>query len=102
MSEKWRESGILAQTSGSRLSESIRNPPRLLPELSLRRQAPVLSEKSSRSGEEVSPKRENVKAPLFHCSSSCLGQRSSPERENLSCLSKCFLPDRDLCMDVLW
>ena len=34
-------------------------------ELSLKRQAPVLSESPSRSGEEVSPKREGVIVPLF-------------------------------------
>jgi len=95
------EYDILAQASGSRLSESIRNSPRLLRKLSLRRRALVLSEKSSRSSEEVSPKRENVKAPLFHCSSSHLGESSSLERENLSCLSECFQPERTLCRDVL-
>ncbi|QCE10790.1 hypothetical protein DEO72_LG10g2022 [Vigna unguiculata] len=95
------KSDILAEASGSRLSESIRNPPKLLLELSLRRRAPVLSEKSSRSVEEVSPKRENAKTPLFHCSSSHLGEKGSPERENLSRLNECFQPKRDLCRDVL-
>jgi len=49
--EQWRKSDILVQASESRLSESIRNPPRYLHELSLKRRAPVLSESSSRSGE---------------------------------------------------
>jgi len=55
-----------------------------------------LSEKSSRSGEEVSPKRENVKTSLFNYSSSHLGEKGSPERENLSRLSEYFQPERDL------
>ncbi|QCE14541.1 hypothetical protein DEO72_LG11g1544 [Vigna unguiculata] len=63
--EQWRKSDNLAQASGARLSESIRKPSLVLRELSLRRHAPVLSERPSRSGEEVSPKRENVTAPLF-------------------------------------
>jgi len=63
MREQWKESGILAQANGSRLSESIKNPPRCLHELSLRRRALVLSEKASRSGEEVSPKREKHESP---------------------------------------
>jgi len=54
----------------SRLSERIRNP------------SQVLRERPSRSGEEVSPERENATTPLFHFSSSHLGERSSPEREN--------------------
>jgi len=48
--EQWRRYDILAQVSGSRLSESIRKSPRCLRELSL-----ILSEKPSRSSEEVSP-----------------------------------------------
>jgi len=40
--EQWRKSDILAQASGSRLSESIRNSPRCLRELSVRRWAQVL------------------------------------------------------------
>ncbi|QCD95758.1 hypothetical protein DEO72_LG6g454 [Vigna unguiculata] len=35
-----------------------------LHELSLRRQAPVLSDSPSRSGEEASPKRENANATV--------------------------------------
>jgi len=34
----------------------------------------------SRSGGEVSPKRESATTPLFHFSSSRLGEGSSPER----------------------
>jgi len=92
---------ILAQASRSRLSESITNPPRLSLELSLRRRALILSEKSSRSGEEVSPKRENAKTSLFHYLSSRLGEKGSLERENLSCLSECFQLERDWCRNVL-
>jgi len=80
--EQWRKSGILAQASDSRLSESIRNPPRCLRELSLRWWASVFSEKPSRSGKEVSPKRENATTPLFHSPSSRLSERSSYERGN--------------------
>ena len=80
--EQWMKSDNLAQASGARLSESIRKPSQVLRELSLRRRAPVLSEKPSRSGEEVSPKRENATTPLFHFSSSRLGERSSLEWEN--------------------
>jgi len=98
MREQWGKPDILAQASGSRLRDSIRNPSKLLRKLSFRRRAPVLSKKSSRLGKEVSAKRENVKAPLFHYLSSRLGERSSLERENLSSLSKCFLLERDLCM----
>jgi len=101
MREQWRESGILVQPSGSPLSESIRNPPRLLLELSLKRRALVLREKSSRSSEEVSPKQENAKILLFHYSNSRLGKKGSPKRENLSHLSECFQPERDLFRDVL-
>jgi len=39
--EQWRKFDILTQASGSSLSESIRNPPKCLRELSLRRRAPV-------------------------------------------------------------
>jgi len=63
--EQWRRYDNLAQASGSRLSKSIRKPSQVLRELSLRRRAPVLSEKSSRSGEEVSLKRKNTTTPLF-------------------------------------
>ncbi|QCD96964.1 hypothetical protein DEO72_LG6g1674 [Vigna unguiculata] len=87
---RWRKTGILAQASGSRLSESIRNPPRCLRELPLRQRAPVLSKKSSCSSEEVLPKRESVKVPLFPGWSSRLGEKSSPERENFSRLSEGF------------
>jgi len=55
MREQWRKYGGLAQASESRLSESIKNPPRCLCELSLRQRALVLSEKSFRSSDEVSP-----------------------------------------------
>ena len=43
----------------------LENPYQVLRELSLKRRALVLSERPSRSGEEVSPKRENVTTPLF-------------------------------------
>jgi len=82
--EQRRRYDILAQASGSRLSESIKNPSRCLRKLSLRRWAPILSEKPSHSGEEVSFKRENAKAPLFHFSSSRLSEKSSPERKELA------------------
>jgi len=72
--------GVFAQASKSRPSKSTRSAPWDLRELSLKRQAPVLSESPSRSSEEVSPKGENVKVPLFHCSSSRLGERSSLDR----------------------
>jgi len=88
--EQWRKTGILAQASGSRLSESIRNPPRCLRELPLRQRAPVLSKKSSCSSKEVLPKRESVKVPLFPGWSSRLGEKSSHERENFSRLSEGF------------
>jgi len=76
----WRKSNILAQASGSRLSKSIRSSPRCLREMLLKQRAPILSEKPSRSGEEVLPKWENARAPLFLFSSSRLGERSSLER----------------------
>ena len=63
--EQWSKYDNLAQASGARLSETIRKPSLVLCELSLRRQALVLSEKSSRSSEEVSPKREKATSPLF-------------------------------------
>jgi len=92
MREQWRKYGSLAQASESRPSESIKNPPWCLCEMSLRRQTPVLSENSSCSSEEVSPKRENMKVPLFYCSSSRLGKRSSPQRElGRDVLKCCFL-----------
>ncbi|QCD99913.1 hypothetical protein DEO72_LG7g1200 [Vigna unguiculata] len=78
------ELDILAQASRSHLSESTRNPLWFWFALLLRRRAHVLSEKTSCSGEEVSPKREHAKTSLFHSSSSRLGERSSPEREDLS------------------
>jgi len=65
MREQWREYSIFAQATESHPSESIRNPPRLLLELSLKRRAPVLSKKSSHPGEEVPSKRENAKTSLF-------------------------------------
>jgi len=50
--------------------------------------AQAISESTSRSGEEVSPKRECVTWPLFLFSSPRLGEGRSPERETLS-------PERD-------
>jgi len=79
--EQWRRSDNLAQASGARLSESIRKPSQELRELSLRRRAPVLSERPSHSGKEVSPKWENATTPLFLFLSSRLGERNSPKRE---------------------
>ncbi|QCE11223.1 hypothetical protein DEO72_LG10g2456 [Vigna unguiculata] len=78
----------LAQASESSLSESIRKSTQVLRELSLKRRVPVLSESPSRSGEEVSPKREDALAnfPLF--SSPRLDEGGSPKRETLS-------PERD-------
>jgi len=87
--EQWRRSDNLAQASGSCLSESIRKPTQVPRELSLRRQATILSESPSHSSEEVSPMREYVTVPLIITSSPRLGERSSPERETLS-------PERDL------
>ncbi|QCE11282.1 hypothetical protein DEO72_LG10g2515 [Vigna unguiculata] len=55
----------LAQASGSCLNESIRKPTQVLQELSLRRQAPILSESSSCSSVEVSPKK---RGRASHCS----------------------------------
>jgi len=63
--EQWSEPDNLAQASGTRLSESIRKPSLVLLELLLKRRGPVLSEGTSRSGKEVSPKRENATTPLF-------------------------------------
>jgi len=58
--------------------------PFCLRELLLRRWTPTLSENMSRSGEEVSPKRECVTVPLFLFASPHLGEGSLPERETLS------------------
>jgi len=73
------EPEILAQASKSCLSESTKNLRWFWFTLSLRRRVHVLSEKPSRSGDEVSTKREHAKTSLFHCSSSRLGEGSSPE-----------------------
>jgi len=75
-------SGFLAQASLSRLGEISSTRPICLCELSLKRRAPVLRESTSRSGEEVSPKRECVTAPLFPFSSPRLGEVNLPERDS--------------------
>ena len=59
--------------------ERIRKPSQVLRELLLRQPVPIFSENSSRSGEEVSPKQEDVMALLFLFLSSRLGEKSSPE-----------------------
>jgi len=82
-------SGFLAQASVSRLGEISSNLPRLFAQVVAQATSSVLSESLSRSGEEVSTKRENVQAIVPHFSSSHLGERSSLERETLS-------PERDL------
>ena len=90
--KQWRKYDNLAQVSGARLSESIRKPSQVLRELSLRRRAPVLSEKPSRSSEEVSPEQENVAVPLFLFRALAQAKRA--------CLSEAFQPQRELGENV--
>jgi len=82
MSEQWSELDNLAQAS-------IRKPSLLLRELPLKRRAPVLSERTSRSGEEVLPKRENATTPMF------LLRALAWARER-SRLSETLLPEREV------
>jgi len=56
--------GIFAQASMSRLGENSISSPWFFLKLSLRRRASVLSDELSRSGEEVSLKRELAKTCL--------------------------------------